>query len=159
MKYVSITFDDGRRDNFLYAYPIMKKYNLTGTIYCTTGFVDGTWPKAPDWYSAGSAITVEELRKLDENGWEIALHGDRHTTEVDDLKRALEKLNSWGFEKKPIGFSMPNSNIEKEKLDSVIDSFLGKEVSYIRTGRRINTKKLSSKIFVLKSSYCKILIA
>lgn len=28
MKYISFTFDDGRRDNYLYAYPIMKKYKV-----------------------------------------------------------------------------------------------------------------------------------
>ena len=50
MKYVSFTFDDGRRDNFTYAYPVMKKYGIPGTLFCTTGYIDGTWQKDESWH-------------------------------------------------------------------------------------------------------------
>ena len=56
MKYVSFTFDDGRRDNFTCAYPVMKKYGIPGTLFCTTGYIDGTWQKDESWHSAGEAI-------------------------------------------------------------------------------------------------------
>jgi peptidoglycan/xylan/chitin deacetylase (PgdA/CDA1 family) len=35
-----VTFDDGYRDNWSTAYPILVKYNVPATIYITTGFVD-----------------------------------------------------------------------------------------------------------------------
>lgn len=38
---VSITFDDGYKDNFMNAYPILKKYNIPSTIFLTTGSVGG----------------------------------------------------------------------------------------------------------------------
>lgn len=145
MKYISLTFDDGREDNYLYAYPIMKKYDLVGTVFCTTGFIDGTWRKPDDWRSAGEAINVEQLKELQSEGWEIALHGDKHTTESEDLTVAIEKFERWGFTK-PFGFSMPNSTIENWKLKNVMDNHLNKDVTYIRKGRKINTKKISSKV-------------
>lgn len=77
MKYVVFTFDDGRRDNYTYAYPVMKKYGITGTLFCTTGYIDGTWQKDKSWHSAGEAIHVYELKELQQEGWELVLHGDK----------------------------------------------------------------------------------
>ena len=43
MKFIAFTFDDGRSDNYLLAKRIMDKYHFRGTVYVTTGFIDGTW--------------------------------------------------------------------------------------------------------------------
>lgn len=39
-KSVMITFDDGWRDNFVYAYPILKKYNLRATLFVATEWIE-----------------------------------------------------------------------------------------------------------------------
>jgi len=39
-KQIVITFDDGYLDNWVYAYPILKKYNLKGTIFVNPEFID-----------------------------------------------------------------------------------------------------------------------
>lgn len=36
-----ITFDDGYRDNFTVALPILQRYGVTGTFFISTGFLDG----------------------------------------------------------------------------------------------------------------------
>ena len=46
-KMVNISFDDGFRDIYEYAYPIFKKYNIPFTIYLTTAFPE---EKAELWW-------------------------------------------------------------------------------------------------------------
>lgn len=40
--FIAFTLDDGYYDNYHYAYPILKKYNIPFTIYVSTGLIDGT---------------------------------------------------------------------------------------------------------------------
>jgi peptidoglycan/xylan/chitin deacetylase (PgdA/CDA1 family) len=37
---IVLTFDDGYKNNYTYAYPLLKKYNVPVTIFLTTGFID-----------------------------------------------------------------------------------------------------------------------
>ncbi len=44
---LAITFDDGYEDNYTFAYPILKKYNLPSTIFLTVDCVD---TQTPLWF-------------------------------------------------------------------------------------------------------------
>lgn len=49
---IVITVDDGYRDFYQYAYPILMKYKMPATLFVTTGFVEGDtwlWPDKITW--------------------------------------------------------------------------------------------------------------
>ena len=63
---LALTFDDGRRDNFLYARPILNAYNVPATFYIPAGFVGSSellWHDAVG-YAAAAFITSGRTREL-----------------------------------------------------------------------------------------------
>ena len=97
---IIITFDDGFEDNFLYAYPAMARYGLTGTFFIPSAFIEG----GPDTHpQADRPMTRAQLLELLDQQHEIGAHSVTHvklTTvsfpqvrrEVHDSKVALERL-------------------------------------------------------------------
>ncbi|GKX64766.1 polysaccharide deacetylase family protein [Inconstantimicrobium mannanitabidum] len=66
-KSVVITFDDGYKGNYTYAYPILKDFNFKATIFMISDFADN------DLY-----LSKKELKELSDNGIEIQSHTDIH---------------------------------------------------------------------------------
>jgi peptidoglycan/xylan/chitin deacetylase (PgdA/CDA1 family) len=62
-KAVVITFDDGYKDNYLYAYPVLRKYNLPATIFITTGYIGGSEPFW--WDKVAYIIAKTSIKELD----------------------------------------------------------------------------------------------
>jgi peptidoglycan/xylan/chitin deacetylase (PgdA/CDA1 family) len=74
--YAAITFDDGLRNNYTVALPILQEYGITATVYVTIGFIGGVSP----WISGGEneMLREDEVRALARAGWELGAHTLTH---------------------------------------------------------------------------------
>ena len=76
---VVITFDDGYRDNYRYAYPILRKYGVPATIFLATGHIDSGTPFW--WDRLGYAVHKTAQERLSLNGLgAYSLKTDRERT-------------------------------------------------------------------------------
>jgi peptidoglycan/xylan/chitin deacetylase (PgdA/CDA1 family) len=78
-KLIALTFDDGYQNVFLYAYPILKEFGIPATLFLITNFLgaQNTW----DVNLGGikyQHLTIDNIAKLIDNGWEIGSHGVSH---------------------------------------------------------------------------------
>jgi peptidoglycan/xylan/chitin deacetylase (PgdA/CDA1 family) len=83
---LSITFDDGYRDNFEVAAPILKSLDLPATFFVTTGFIGS--PTVP-WWDRNLRVqpgwmSWDQVRALAGGKFEIGCHSHSHL----DLGRA-----------------------------------------------------------------------
>ena len=62
-RWVCVTFDDGYRDNYTVAYPLLKKLGVPFTVYVTTGIIDD---QQEMWWYPGERLGIrsEELQRL-----------------------------------------------------------------------------------------------
>lgn len=66
-KSVVITFDDGYEDNYLYAFPVLRKYGFPATIFVIT-----------DVLNAKGYLTTAQMKEMLANAIEIGSHTRRH---------------------------------------------------------------------------------
>ena len=68
-KPVILTFDDGFKDNYTNAYPLIRKYGFVGTFFVITRFADEERPDHMSW---------AEIELLHASGMEIGSHSYTH---------------------------------------------------------------------------------
>lgn len=147
---ISITFDDGHKSVYDFAFPILKKYNLTATVFAASGIITGE--KIDDFYSTKNMISAENLRELSENGWEIASHGVHHLdltllddgdlfNELETSKESLENL----IEKPVKSLSFPYGSSSKKVIEAAKSCGYEKFAVYRRLRRNLFAEKDSEK--------------
>lgn len=105
-KIIIITFDDGFKEVYKNAIPILKKYNYKATFFITTDFIaDENKSNYMNW---------EEVRDLNSLGYDIGLHSHKHTIlsglSEEELKEDIYKSQKLFYENmgfKPNLYSIP----------------------------------------------------
>lgn len=85
-KPILITFDDGYKDNYTAAYPILKKYDLKATIFVVPGFVGGK-----------NNLSWQEIEEMRHSGLiEFGAHTMSHLdlTQLSDAEQKYQLLES-----------------------------------------------------------------
>ncbi|HYR51629.1 MAG TPA: glycosyltransferase [Candidatus Dormibacteraeota bacterium] len=81
---VAVTFDDGYRDNFEVAFPVLKRYGVSATFFVVTRALDGRirllWDEV-----------LTRVRDLQKNGFHDALLGDSLPAWTHDRVRMLKE--------------------------------------------------------------------
>ena len=70
-KPVIITFDDGYRDNYLNAFPLLKERGMTATFFVVSDFIDKRQPEYLSW---------DMVREMYAGGMAIESHGRNHVS-------------------------------------------------------------------------------
>lgn len=94
-KSVAITFDDGYEDNYIYAYKILKKYDLPATIFLTVDCIDSQIPLWFDNVLSAFKITDKKyfISPIDEESFNIS-DADKKLYAAHKTLEKLKKMNN-----------------------------------------------------------------
>lgn len=102
-KTVVLTFDDGFRDNYLAAHPLLVKYGAKATLFLVVDRFDRDWSTAKKAHHDSGELMGEEklsdaeLRKMLDSGlWELGAHTLTHALlpDLSDAERQHEVAES-----------------------------------------------------------------
>lgn len=89
---VVITFDDGYRDNYEIAFPVLRRHGVPATFFLTTGFLDH--PRVPWWDELAWMVHRSERDSIDGSAWfsgALAFEGTRQSA-IDALNAVYKAL-------------------------------------------------------------------
>ena len=158
MKYIVFSFDDGRKDTYDIAVPILLKYQFTASIHVVTGFVDGTVVGDSNLLIKRGFMSIDNCLELIERDFDISSHSNSHTNDFEDIRISFDKLMTWSTSKSlsKIGFSSPRSTIDSELSKRLSDEL---KCEYIRSGTRVKERSFISLLlyvlsYLFKSKKC-----
>ena len=120
-KPILITLDDGYKDNYRVAYPILQKYHFTATIFVITDFIG----------HYGKYLTWNQIREMSDNGFSFEDHTLSHISlpkaSDEEIRNQLVKSREaleWQLGKKVEYLAYPGGEYDSRVIQ------LAKEAGY-----------------------------
>ena len=131
MKYVVFSFDDGRRDFFTHALPILKKYNFPATLNVIVDSVKESADKDENF------VSWDDIFECAKNDIEIANHSAGHSNKIEDIIHGAEILRARLGINDKFGFASPHSEICLDNFEVYKPLLESDCVSYVRSGNQL----------------------
>ena len=91
MKYISLSFDDSKKNFYDNAFPLLKKYRIPATLNAITARVNAASDNADR-----TSMNIAEIQILDGSGLiEIASHSAHHKNDKHDVRESIGDVMSW----------------------------------------------------------------
>ena len=135
---ITLSFDDGRKDNYQIAKEVLETRNLPATFNITTGFIENKLDMGD------IPLSKEEIIEISNNHFfEVAGHGHMHKNDMEDIEQGKNILKEWINlnEQESIGFASPGSGMTLEYINVNKEQLKKMGFCYIRISGRWQTKK------------------
>lgn len=113
---VVITFDDGYANVVQQALPVLSRHGFVATVFVISGHVGGLndWAARPPLLPALPIASWDQLKELNDSGWELGAHTHSHPDlrglSKDDLETEFLLCNDYvaaNIGRKPTSFAYP----------------------------------------------------
>jgi peptidoglycan/xylan/chitin deacetylase (PgdA/CDA1 family) len=171
---VSITFDDGYDDNFVFALPVLMRYGIKASFYVTTGFIDRD-PEVVDRMRrmrgmAVSALRWEQLAEMRRGGMAVGSHTITHPNlaelapgavrvELRDSKRALEDHLGEEIDSIAYPYGIPGRHVTDQTIASAREAGFRTGVSILYRDIRQRDDALNIPRIAVKNNSLQLLKA
>jgi len=151
MKYIVLSFDDGSKDFYTRAMPVLNKYKIPAVVNIITDFIDRS--EATEAVGQSEFMSWDEVVKCREAGIEIANHSAEHTNNVEDIIRGGERIKACLHIDESIGFASPHSGVCTANLSTYKTLMDNNYIRYIRSGNVLRRDGLFYLLLYLAYKY------